>query len=198
MYLDGQSWDAPISETPVLGTTEDWVIVNPSISAHTIHLHLVQFQIVSRQTFNDTMYMANWLSLNGQPPLNHSTVNVQSLTQYLIGQPTPAPQNEQGWKDTVVAFAGQVTIIRVRFTQQDGSAFPFDATSGPGYVWHCHLLEHEDNEMMRPYTLTKPSSSPSVLPIETITIAVVVIAVFVVVLAAIGLRRRSYQRAKKT
>ena len=156
MYLDGQNWDAPISETPILGSTEDWVIVNPSISAHTIHLHLVQFQVVSRQTFNDTNYLADWTALNGEPPLNHSTVNVQSLTPYLTGQVTPVAANEQGWKDTVVAFAGQVTVIRIRFTQQDGSAFPFDATAGPGYVWHCHLLEHEDNEMMRPYTLVKP------------------------------------------
>ena len=46
---------------------------------------------------------------------------------------------------------GEVTTIRVRFASQDGSPYPFDATKGPGYVWHCHILDHEDNEMMRPY-----------------------------------------------
>lgn len=51
----------------------------------------------------------------------------------------------------------------MRFAQQDDSAFPFDATAGPGYVWHCHLLEHGDNEMMRPYKLAAPASA--VLPI---------------------------------
>ena len=198
MYLDGQSWSAPVSENPVLGSTEDWVIVNPTDSAHTIHLHLVQFEIVSRQTFNDTQYMSDWTALNGAPPLNHTTVNVQSLTSYLTGQPVPAAPNEQGWKDTVVAFAGQVTIIRIRFTQQDGSAFPFDATAGPGYVWHCHLLEHEDNEMMRSYVLIKPANSTTVLPIETITIAIVAVAAVVVVFAALSLKRRHKRQIKKS
>ena len=46
---------------------------------------------------------------------------------------------------------GDVTTIRVRFAAQDGTPYPFDATTGPGYVWHCHIIDHEDNEMMRPY-----------------------------------------------
>ena len=45
---------------------------------------------------------------------------------------------------------GEVTRIRVRFASQDGAAFPFDPTLG-GYVWHCHIIDHEDNEMMRQY-----------------------------------------------
>ena len=50
--LDGQTWSAPISETPELGATEEWIIVNPSMDPHPIHIHLVQFQLVQRQTFN--------------------------------------------------------------------------------------------------------------------------------------------------
>jgi FtsP/CotA-like multicopper oxidase with cupredoxin domain len=53
----------------------------------------------------------------------------------------------------VRANPGEVTRFLVRFAPIGGGAFPFDPTARPGYVWHCHVLEHEDNEMMRPYTL---------------------------------------------
>jgi spore coat protein A len=67
----------------------------------------------------------------------------------------PAP-NEYAWKDTIQMNPGEVTIIRIRFSPIDGTAsYPFDPTLGPGYVWHCHILDHEDNEMMRPYIVVK-------------------------------------------
>lgn len=151
ILLDGQKWMSPISEMPCLGSTELWVIVNPTCMPHPIHLHLVQFQLVSRQQFSHMGYYGNWLSVNGQPPLNHPTIEVP-IGPYLMGSPVPAPANEQGWKDTIQANMGQVTTIIVRFSPIDGSMdYPFDATEGPGYVWHCHILDHEDNEMMRPY-----------------------------------------------
>ena len=180
MYLDGQMWSSPISEKVVVGTTEDWVIVNPTYDVHQIHLHLIQFQVVQRQAFNVTAYMTEWLSLNGNPPLSHPTVNVPSLTPYLIGQPSPPAPNEQGWKDTVQTFSGEVTVIRIRFTQQDGTPFPFDATAGPGYVWHCHLLEHEDNDMMRPYVLVNPAQNliPAAILITAIVVIVTVVLAF--------------------
>ena len=63
-----------------------------------------------------------------------------------------------GWKDTIQAYPGQVTTIRVRFAPQDVAfseprmnLFPFNPADMPGCVWHCHKLDHEDNEMMRPY-----------------------------------------------
>lgn len=157
VLLDGQKWGAPISELPVLGTTEDWVIFNPTADTHPIHLHLVQFQLVARQTF-DPIYFDDWRTLNGRDPtmdldsaLENPTVNVADYTTYLTNLPIYPSANEQGWKDTIQMNPGEVTTIRVRFTAQDGSQFPFDATEGPGYVWHCHILDHEDNEMMRPY-----------------------------------------------
>jgi FtsP/CotA-like multicopper oxidase with cupredoxin domain len=191
MYLDGQEYDATISETPELGTTEDWVIANPTISAHPIHLHLVQFQIISRQLFNETAYMSDWTALNGRPPLNHSTVSLPSLTPYLIGEPIPPSASEEGWKDTVVMFSGEVTTIRVRFAQQDGSAFPFDATAAPSYVWHCHLLEHEDNEMMRPYTLSKSTDSTNGVSIEILVIIIVIVVITVAIMVVAWRRNRS-------
>ncbi|MEE9912983.1 MAG: multicopper oxidase domain-containing protein [Deltaproteobacteria bacterium] len=90
-------------------------------------------------------------------------------TPWLGGNPDPTPffqgapslplAHEAGWKDTVIMYPGQVSRIAVRWTTQSlpvGSEtpginqYPFDPTSGPGYVWHCHILDHEDNEMMRP------------------------------------------------
>jgi len=186
LYLDGQRWVAPVSEKPELGTTEEWVFVN-TFDTHNIHLHLVQFQLVSRQDFNLTSYWNDWLALNGEPPLNHKTINVPSLDDYLIGQPRLPGSAEQSWKDTVIVYSRQITVIRVRFAQQDGEDFPFDATSGPGYVWHCHILEHEDNEMMRPYVLTSISGAAS----YGLLIAISVIAAITVILLVGAKKLRS-------
>jgi FtsP/CotA-like multicopper oxidase with cupredoxin domain len=186
MLLDGQEWSAPVTETPILGSTEDWVIVNPLMEAHPIHLHLVQFQIVSRQTFHIASYLDKWTSLNDQTPFNHTTINVQSLEPYLTGTKKAASPSEQGWKDTVIVNTGEVVTIRVRWTQQNGNPYSFDATGGPGYVWHCHMLEHEDNEMMRPYIVVS-SGFPSLQLIAAIAAGAVVVAVLVVFLF---LRRR--------
>ncbi len=192
LYLDGQRWAAPVSETPEVGSTEDWVLVN-TFDTHNIHLHLVQFQLVSRQSYNASAYYKDWVALNGEPPLNHSTVNVKSLEPYLIGQPMLPKENEQGWKDTLIVFSGQITVIRVRFAPQDGSTFPFDATTGPGYVWHCHILEHEDNAMMRPYILTQSAANavPQGLIITEVVVVVAIIA------ALIGVRWHQSRTKKK-
>jgi FtsP/CotA-like multicopper oxidase with cupredoxin domain len=64
----------------------------------------------------------------------------------LVGDPSPPEPWESGVKDTVIAYPGQVTRIRARF-----------ATPGQ-FVWHCHIVEHEDNEMMRPYRIGPPQA----------------------------------------
>jgi FtsP/CotA-like multicopper oxidase with cupredoxin domain len=150
ILLDGQKWSAPISENPVGGSTEEWVIVNPTADTHPIHLHLVQFQLVSRQPFQVKKFQTNWTALNGMAPLMNPTIPVDP-TPYLQGKPQAPAANEKGWKDTIQMRPGEVTTIRVRFTAQDGSAYTFDPKTAPGYVWHCHIIDHEDNEMMRPY-----------------------------------------------
>jgi len=187
MLLDGQTWGAPISETPELGATEEWLLLNPSMDVHPIHIHLVQFQLVQRQALNGAAYMDEWTALNGTPPFNHPTINVPDLIQFLSGSPQSPQPNEECWKDTIIVNSGEAVTIRVRFAPQDGSSFPFDATAGPGYVWHCHLLEHEDNEMMRPYKITAPKASV-VLPLTVSAVAAAAAA------AAIGY---SYQRVRK-
>jgi FtsP/CotA-like multicopper oxidase with cupredoxin domain len=162
LVLDGQRWSAPISEMPVEGTIEQWVVANPTMDTHPIHLHLVQFQVVSRQAFDVDAYMTDWLCANGMPPdpaaglmapLDHPTVPI-CTENYLLGEPTGPNPEETGWKDTVKMNPGEVTVIKVRFSPVDGSKnYSFDPTEGPGYVWHCHILDHEDNEMMRPYVV---------------------------------------------
>jgi FtsP/CotA-like multicopper oxidase with cupredoxin domain len=186
LLLDGQTWSAPISEKPELGSTEDWVIVNPTMNNHPIHVHLIQFQIVQRQAFAFFSYMDDWTKLNGDPPLNHTTKNVPSITPYLTGTPNGPTASEQGWKDTVVVNSGEAVTLRLRWTEQNGNPFPFDATAGPGYVWHCHLLEHEDNEMMRPYIVV---SSTQNLTLEVTIASIVVVAVIAVSAALLYFKR---------
>jgi FtsP/CotA-like multicopper oxidase with cupredoxin domain len=165
VLLNGMKWMAPTTELPVYGTTEDWVIVNPTADAHPIHTHLTQFQLVSRQKMDTVRYARDWVTLQqttgglgegATPPWPHMDDPYVPLelspTAYLRGKAMPAPANEQGWKDTIQVYPGEVTILRIRFSPTDGSpSYSFDPTAGPGYVWHCHILDHEDNEMMRPY-----------------------------------------------
>ena len=108
--LNGQMWDGEISELPQVGTTEDWIIVDLTrVAAHPIHLHLIQFQIVSRQDINATQYATDWLALQrqalGNEICNASMARLNFIPKelpiepYLLGTPTPAPPNEQGWKE---------------------------------------------------------------------------------------------------
>jgi spore coat protein A len=150
LLLDGQRYDAAISELPKLGTTEEWIIANPTADTHPIHLHLIQFQVVKRQQYDYEAHRTAWEAANGgSPPFSAPTVSVD-VTPYLFGPVMQPPAIEQGWKDTVKMNPGEVTWIRARFTSQDGKPFPFDPTVGY-YVWHCHIIDHEDNEMMRKY-----------------------------------------------
>ena len=167
-----------LTELPKVGATEVWDIINLTADAHPIHLHLVQFQLVHRQGFNVNKYTKMYNGrfpgggmdpMTGQPypagvfmpaygpPLNYFTGTPgilggnPDITPYLQGPARPPEPNETGWKDTVIMYPGEVTRIVVRWANQSGGPYPFDATAGPGYVWHCHIVDHEDNEMMRPY-----------------------------------------------
>jgi FtsP/CotA-like multicopper oxidase with cupredoxin domain len=141
--LDGKRWIDPVSETPRLGETEVWEFANLTDDAHPIHLHLVQFQVLERQAFRARDYAKLQRAERGP------------LSAFLAGPAKPPDPNESGWKDTVRANPGEVTRIVARFAPGDGGEYSFDATAKPGYVWHCHILEHEDNEMMRPYEVRR-------------------------------------------
>ena len=85
-----------------------------------------------------------------------------NVAPFLRGAPRPPAPNEAGWKDTVRAMPGEVTRFVVRWaptglpadTPKGDATYAFDPDGGHGYVWHCHIIDHEDNEMMRPMTIT--------------------------------------------
>lgn len=129
--LDGKHWDDPVTEDPQAGSTEIWAMANTTGDVHPMHLHLVHFQVLNRQPFDVKAFLA--------------TGKLRFMSQ-----PIPPESNEfPAWKDTVKAYPGFVTRVIQRFDLPPG------AQTRPGqrfrYVWHCHILEHEDNEMMRPY-----------------------------------------------
>ena len=160
MFLNGMPFMGTVTEKPTLGSTEMWEVINTTADTHPIHLHLVQFQLLNRQKYNAKQYQKAFDQANPVIPTdNYVPV---SVAPYLQGKPVPADPNERGWKDTYRMNPGEVTRILVRFAPQDDSpAFAFDATAAPGYVWHCHILEHEENDMMHRYELVAPALAPS-------------------------------------
>ncbi|MGH7742433.1 MAG: multicopper oxidase domain-containing protein [Candidatus Eiseniibacteriota bacterium] len=162
MYLNGMEMMAPATETPMLYTTEEWDIVNTTVDTHPMHLHLVQFQLLNREAYDRDGYMTTYEAAN--PVLPTASPVAVPVGPYLSGVKTGPDPNENGWKDTIRMNPFEVTRILVRFAPQDnafGPRFAFDATAAPGYVWHCHILEHEENDMMRPLLMTAPT--PKVL-----------------------------------
>jgi spore coat protein A len=118
---------------------EDWLLVNTTADTHPIHLHLVTFEVIDRRPFNVDAY----------------DPDTQAITY--TGPAVPAAPNENGRKDTVQAHPGQVTRIRARFELPDeGSIELPPGVTNPQYVWHCHILEHEENGMMRAFEVTRP------------------------------------------
>jgi spore coat protein A len=128
--LDNKNWDDPVTEDPKAGSTEIWNLINDTGDAHPKHIHLVQFQILSRQPFDQTTY--------------------DSTGQLVFTGPPQAPTADEihAYKDVVKSYPGTVTKLIMKFDLPTGTKVV------PGqrykYVWHCHILEHEDNEMMRP------------------------------------------------
>ncbi|MFZ3062858.1 MAG: multicopper oxidase domain-containing protein [Actinomycetota bacterium] len=136
--LNGKYFNAPVEETPKVGDTEVWQFINITGDAHPMHTHLVMFQVLNRQPLNAKAYDAAWRAYlaGGSKPI---------LANYLVGPPVPPPPEESGWKDTAKAYPGEVLQVVAKFDLPPGVTAPAD------YVYHCHILEHEENEMMRPY-----------------------------------------------
>jgi spore coat protein A len=119
----------------MLDDIEVWEIFNATEDAHPIHLHLVAFQLLDRQKFRARV------AENGA--LSHIRT---------VGKPRKAAANEAGWKDTVQMFPGTVTRVIAKFDREGL------------YVWHCHILSHEDHDMMRPYCVGDMAACVSPMP----------------------------------
>eukprot|EP00249_Psilotum_nudum_P013898 c24574_g1_i3 orf=289-1620(-) len=147
LLLNFLPFTSPTTETPKQGTTELWYIINLTDDNHPLHLHLVAFQVVSQQALNDTDDLVNCM-------LKLKDAEKCDVWKYATkNKPTHPPANEAGWKNVYKVKPSYVTAILSRFSQVDMSTFPFNASAEPGYVYHCHILDHEDNEMMRPFKI---------------------------------------------
>lgn len=124
MLLNRKHWADPVSEIVKRGTTEIWTLANLTQDTHPIHLHMVRFQILDRQNFSVDDYLTD-----------------ESLR--FTGPKRLPAAHEMGWKDIVQCPPETVTRIIVPFSPYAGR-----------YLWHCHILEHEANDMMRPYLIT--------------------------------------------
>jgi spore coat protein A len=116
-----RKWMDTVTEDPAVGATEVWEFYNTTGDAHPMHIHEIVFEVVNREGLV--------LDVEGEV--------AQPVTP--DGNITLPEAWETGFKDTVTAYPGQVTRVRAQFLN-------------PGqFVWHCHIVEHEDNEMMRPF-----------------------------------------------
>jgi spore coat protein A len=129
-------WDDETTEMPQLNSVEVWEIFNSTEDAHPIHLHLVAFQVLSRQKFKADQDLESGA--------------LEDIR--VLGQPKLPAENEAGWKDTVLMFPGEVTRLIAKFDR-------------PGeYVWHCHILSHEDHEMMRRFVVLDTTALAGAIP----------------------------------
>ena len=136
------------------GTTETWRWINLTVDAHPMHPHLVASQVVNRQKINVEKYTAAWTAYLKS---GRKARLKPDLTKYLVGNPIPPAPEEMGYKDTVKAYPGMVTRTRAKFTLPATSKLDYNPKTGSygTWVYHCHILEHEENDMMRPFVVVK-------------------------------------------
>jgi spore coat protein A len=127
-------------ETPTVGTVEDWIYINLTGDTHPMHTHLFTHQVVGRTPFDAAAYQAAFGTSNGVP-------GGIDPTPFATGPMRPPDLEERGFKDTVKANPGFFTTIRGKFD------LPTGVTAPQTYVHHCHIVEHEDNDMMQPFTV---------------------------------------------
>jgi spore coat protein A len=139
----GRTYLDPATETPAAGDVEVWEIGNLTGDTHPVHFHLVNVQILDRYPFNAATYVGGAFTATGPA--------------------RPPEAYELGWKETVQMHPGEVTRVIMKFDvpqilKADGTTVvptpPSPRTGGNEYVWHCHILEHEEHDMMRPLVVS--------------------------------------------
>jgi spore coat protein A len=141
LLLNGADFEESPTETPRVGTVEDWVYVNVTGDTHPMHTHLVTCQVMGRTPFDADAYQAAYAGPYGVP-------GGIDPTPFATGPMEPPDPTERGFKDTVKVNPGYFTTVRAKYD------LPTGVTTPQTYVYHCHILEHEDNDMMRPFTVT--------------------------------------------
>jgi FtsP/CotA-like multicopper oxidase with cupredoxin domain len=152
MSLNNIMFDSDDIELPRQGTVEQWNLIDVTPDPHPIHVHLVNFRILGRQPIDTGAYTRRYpqpaVGTKWNPPAD----------EFVTGPMVPPEPWEAGWKDTVRTDGNSITRIAVRFPTADELGFDPDATFPgeeekrlQGYVWHCHLLDHEDHDMMLRY-----------------------------------------------
>ncbi len=136
-YGDPNDVLSAATETPTAGATEVWEIANLTGDTHPIHFHLVNAQILSRQPFDVLPYLA--------------AAPGDAILPTFTGPARGPAATELGWKETIQMHPEEVTTVIMKF---DLPKVPFTVpvsprTGGHEYVWHCHILEHEEHDMMR-------------------------------------------------
>jgi spore coat protein A len=138
-----QTFKDPITEHPALGSTEVWEFYNTTVDAHPIHMHLVDFRVINREGF--TAALADKINTDNSVGaiVTNTDGTIADVPNSIVldGNVVAPGAHEAGKKDTVKAFPGEVTRVLVSFNRKGE------------YVYHCHILSHEDHEMMRPYTV---------------------------------------------
>jgi spore coat protein A len=128
------------AENPAVGTVEDWVYINLTGDTHPMHTHLFTHQVIGRTPFDAEAYEDAYGDDVGVP-------GGIDPTPFATGPMLPPAREERGFKDTVKVNPGYFTTIRGRFD------LPTGVTAPQTYVHHCHIVEHEDNDMMQPFTV---------------------------------------------
>jgi len=127
-------WFAPITENPSVGDTEIWEFYNSTGDAHPIHVHLVHFEVLNREGFTADVIAQDVAQHDGSVGIGSRMENI-----VLDGIVRDPEVTEDSRRDMVLVLPGEVTRVKMTFDK-------------PGrYVWHCHILSHEDHEMMRPF-----------------------------------------------
>ncbi len=143
------AWDAPTTEKPLLGSTEQWDMFNFTEDSHPIHLHLTQFQVMEKRHIDfldgDENGIPDDTTGDGQISYGTGSSPNYSVADIWIGDKVDLRPEETGWQDTAWVDPHQMMSIVATFDKAGD------------YVWHCHILSHEDNEMMRPYTVVTTS-----------------------------------------
>ena len=141
---------SPVTERLIWQDVEDWYFVNTTPDTHPMHTHLFTFHVMGRYNYNAAAYAANYGGPNGVPQLDVATLKPFLTSKLIAPDPT-----ESGLKDTVKANPGQITVVRARYSLPSTALDPSgQLVQAQKYVHHCHIVEHEDNDMMERFIVT--------------------------------------------